>query len=217
MLVSIAYLTLLGLILGQICMKGKLPALVGMLVTGMLLGPYGFDVLSPKLLNISFDLRQWALIIILMRAGLALDFDSLRKVGRPAILLCFVPACFEIAAMVFIAPRLLDISILDAAIMGCVVAAVSPAVVVPKMLNLIDKGIGTKKGIPQMIMAGGSVDDIFVIVLFTIFTTLGGGGDFNAAELAQIPVSITLGLIVGFVSGYLSSLLFEYVEVRDSV
>ncbi len=216
MLLSIAYLSLLALLLGSICVKLRLPALVGMLLSGILLGPFCFNLLSPELLNISVELRQIALVVILMRAGLALDIESLKKVGRPALMLCFVPACFEIAAMIIIAPILIDISYLEAAIMGTVVAAVSPAVVVPKMLKMVDEGIGTKKGIPQMIMAGGSVDDVFVIVLFTSFVTLGQGGEFHASTLTQVPISIVLGLVLGVVSGWCLVKLFKAVHLRDT-
>lgn len=217
MLLSIAYLSLLALLLGSICTKLRLPPLLGMLVSGIILGPNCFNLLSPQLLNISLELRQIALVIILMRAGLALDIKSLRKVGRPALMLCFVPACFEIAGMMIIAPPLLDISLLDAAIMGAVVAAVSPAVVVPKMLKLMEERRGKAKGIPQMIMAAGSVDDVFVIVLFTSFLTLGQGGEFHPESLAMVPVSIILGLLVGVAVGVALVWLFRAVHLRDTV
>ncbi len=217
MLQSIAYLSLLALVLGYIATRLRLPALVGMLLTGIILGPHALDLLSPQLLGISAELRQIALVIILMRAGLALNLADLKKVGRPAILLCFVPACFEIAAMVLIAPRVLGISTLDAAIMGSVIAAVSPAVIVPKMLSLMEEGRGTKRGIPQMLMAGGSVDDVFVIVLFTAFTTLGSGGEFAAADLAQVPISIVVGLVLGVAVGALLVWFFKRVHLRDTV
>ncbi|MFI3290046.1 MAG: cation:proton antiporter [Rikenellaceae bacterium] len=217
MLVSIAYLSLLALLLGSICVKLRLPALVGMLLSGIILGPYCLNLLSPELLSISVELRQIALVIILMRAGLALDIEALKKVGRPALMLCFVPACFEIVAMIVIAPILIDISVLEAAIMGTVVAAVSPAVIVPKMLKMVEEGVGTKKGIPQMIMAGGSVDDVFVIVLFTAFVALGQGGEFHPSTLMQVPISIVLGLVVGFLGGYVLVKLFKAVHLRDTV
>ncbi len=217
MLLSIAYLSLLALLLGSICSRLKLPPLVGMLLAGIILGPYGADLLSGSLLAISVELRQIALVIILMRAGLALDISALRRAGRPALLLCFVPACFEIVAMTLIAPPLLGISTLDAALMGCVIAAVSPAVVVPKMLKLIEEGRGTKRSIPQMIMAGGSVDDIFVIVLFTSLMTLSGGGEFEATQLLEIPISIVLGLVVGIAAGAILTKFFQMVHLRDTV
>ncbi|MFI3303827.1 MAG: cation:proton antiporter [Rikenellaceae bacterium] len=216
MLESVALLILLSLVLGGVATRIGLPALVGMLLAGIILGQSGFDLLSEELMMVSGDLRQIALVIILMRAGLSLDMESLRKVGRPAVLLSFVPACFEIGAMIFIAPKLLGITTLEAAIMGSVVAAVSPAVLVPKMLTFMEKGIGTKRGIPQMMMASGSIDDLFVIVLFTVFTTLGVGGVFDPAELMQIPVAIGLGLILGVVAGYLMVWLFKLVHIRDT-
>ena len=195
MLVSFAYIFLLGLSMGYIFNRLRLPALLGMLISGIILGPYALNALSPSLLSVSVELRQIALVIILMRAGLALDINDLKRVGRPALLMCFVPACFEIAGMMLVAPALLDISLLDAAVMGTVVAAVSPAIIVPKMLYLMENQIGTRKSIPQMIMAGGSVDDVFVIVLFTAFTTLSLGGEVSAASFVQIPVSIVTGLV----------------------
>ncbi len=216
MLTSIAYLSLLALLLGAICIKLRLPALVGMLLTGIILGPYCFNLLSPELLGISQELRQVALVVILLRAGLALDVESLKKVGRPALMLCFVPACFEIAAMIIIAPMLIDITHLEAAIMGAVVAAVSPAVVVPKMLKMVDEGVGTKKSIPQMIMAGGSVDDVFVIVLFTSFVTLGQGEEFHASVLTQVPVAIVLGVVLGVVAGWSLVRFFKRFHLRDT-
>ena len=172
MLTSLALIFLVGMSLGWIVTRLRLPSLLGMLLTGILLGPYVLDLLDVSILGISADLRQLALIIILTRAGLSLNLEDLKKVGRPAVLLCFVPACFEIVGMVTLAPRLLGISLLDAAIMGAVVAAVSPAVIVPKMLRLMELGFGTRRSIPQMILAGASVDDVFVIVMFTAFTGL---------------------------------------------
>ena len=197
MLFSLAVIFLCGMLLGGLCKKLKLPPLLGMLLTGILLGPHALDVLDGSILAISADLRRIALIIILTRAGLNLELADLKRAGRPAVLLCFVPACFEIAGMVLLAPRLLGISVLDAAIMGSVVAAVSPAVIVPKMLRLMEEGRGTRAGIPQMIMAGASVDDVFVIVLFTAFTGLADGGGISAGTLARIPFSIVLGILAG--------------------
>lgn len=217
MLVSFAYIFILGLSLGYIFNKLRLPSLLGMLLTGIILGPYVLNALSPSLLSVSVELRQIALVIILMRAGLALDINDLKKVGRPAILMCFVPACFEIAGMMIIAPKLLGISLLDAAIMGSVVAAVSPAIIVPKMLFLMENKIGTRKSIPQMIMAGGSVDDVFVIVLFTSFVTLSKGGEISAVSFFQIPISIISGLILGIGIGFLLSKFFKNFHMRDSI
>ncbi len=217
MLTSFAYIFLLGMTLGYICQKLRLPALMGMVFTGIILGPYVLDVLSPSLLGISVELRQMALVIILLRAGLALNISELKKVGRPALLMCFLPACFEITGMILIAPRLLDISLMDAAIMGTVVAAVSPAVIVPKMLYLMENKIGTQKSIPQMIMAGGSIDDVFVIVLFTAFTTLASGGEVSTASFLTIPVSIATGLATGVGVGFLLSMYFKKFHMRDSI
>lgn len=217
MLLSLALIFLCGLALGGIFWKLHLPQLLGMLLTGILLGPYVLNLLDSSILGISADLRQIALIIILTRAGLNLDLEDLKKVGRPAALLCFVPAAFEIAGMLLLAPRLLGISLLEAAVMGTVVAAVSPAVVVPGMLKLMEEGYGTKKSIPQMIMAGASVDDVFVIVLFTSFTGLAGGGGISAWDFVRIPVSILLGLAGGILCGILLAFFFRKVHMRDSV
>ncbi len=217
MLTSLALIFLCGLLFGTLFSKLKLPPLLGMLLTGIVLGPYALSLLDPSILSISADLRQLALIIILTRAGLNLDLASLKKVGRPAILMCFVPACFEIGGMLLLAPPLLHISLLEAAIMGTVVAAVSPAVIVPKMLHLMETGYGTKQSIPQLIMAGASVDDVFVIVLFTSFTGLAQGQQISAVSFLSIPVSILLGLLVGAIIGVLLALLFARFHMRDSV
>lgn len=216
MLTSLALIFLLGMLLGSVFTRLRLPGLLGMLLTGIILGPYALDLIDGGILAISADLRQLALVIILTRAGLALDLNDLKRVGRPAVLMCFVPACCEIAGMVLLAPRLLGISVLDAAIMGSVVAAVSPAVVVPRMLRLMEEGYGTDKSIPQLIMAGASVDDVFVIVLFTSFTGLAGGQGFSPARLAGVPVSIALGIAVGIGVGLLFAWVFRKIHVRDS-
>jgi len=217
MLTSLALIFLCGLLLGSIFQKIKLPPLLGMIITGIILGPHTLNLIDQSVLSISSDLRQIALIIILTRAGLNLDINSLKKVGRPAILMCFVPACFEIIGMVLLAPPLLGISILDALIMGTVVAAVSPAVIVPKMLKLIETGYGKDKSIPQMIMAGASVDDVFVIVLFTSFTGLAQGESFSPISLIQVPISIILGIGLGILIGILLGFLFKKVHMRDSI
>jgi len=217
MLTSLAFIFLLGMSLGYIFLKLKLPALLGMLFTGIILGPYVLNLLERPLLDISVDLRQLALVIILTRAGLALDIKDLKKVGRPAVLMCFVPACFEIVGMIVLAPKLLGISVLEAAIMGTVIAAVSPAIIVPKMLFLMEKKYGTKNSIPQMIMAGGSVDDVFVIVLFTAFTGLATGGEISPTSFFQIPVAIFTGLVLGVVVGLLMSRFFKAFHMRDSI
>jgi NhaP-type Na+/H+ or K+/H+ antiporter len=216
MLTGLAFLFLLGMALGWLCQQINLPRLLGMLVTGMLLGSYALNLLSDKLLFISADLRQLALIIILLRAGLSLDVEDLKRIGRPAFLMCFIPASCEILGMVLIAPKLLGISILDAAIMGAVVAAVSPAVVVPKMLYLMEHRFGTNKGIPQMIMAGASVDDVFVIVLFTAFIGLSQGETISAFRLLEVPASLITGLFVGTILGIASSFFFKKFHIRDS-
>lgn len=217
MLTSLAYIFLLALLLGYIFNKLKLPSLLGMLITGIVLGPYALNLIDSSLLSISAELRQAALVIILIRAGLALEISELKKVGRPAILMSFVPALFEIGGMMLIAPPLLGVSLIEAAIMGAVVAAVSPAVIVPKMLYLIESKIGTRKGIPQMIMAAGSVDDVFVIVLFTAFTTLALGGDISTSGFMQIPVSIVTGLALGILVGWALTAYFKKYHMRDSV
>ena len=216
MIFSLALIFLLGMALGRLFGMIGIPRLLGMLVTGIILGPYALDLLDPTLLQISSELRQIALIIILTRAGLNLDIKDLKQVGRPAFLLCFVPACFEIAGTVLLAPRLFDISLLDAAIMGTVIAAVSPAVVVPKMLQLMEKGYGGDKKIPQMVMAGASVDDVFVIVLFTAFTGLATQGNIDATHFLTIPSSIIFGVLGGIAAGLMLSLIFARFHIRDS-
>lgn len=217
MLTSLGFVLLLGLVLGTLAARLRLPSLVGMLLAGILLGPCVLNLLSPSLLNISADLRQLALVIILTRAGLSLDVDDLRRAGRPAILMCFLPATFEVLGMVVLAPRLLGVSTLDAAIMGAVVGAVSPAVIVPRMLRLMEEGYGTSKGIPQMVLAGASVDDVFVIVLFTSFTGMAQGGSFSPAALAGVPVSIVLGAALGLLIGFVLAKFFAKFHMRDSV
>ncbi len=216
MLTGLAFLFLLGMLLGWLCQQVHLPRLLGMIVTGMLLGSYSLNLLSDKLLSISADLRQLALIIILLRAGLSLDIQDLKRIGRPALLMCFVPATFEILGMVLFAPILLGVSVLEAAIMGSVVAAVSPAVVVPKMLYLMENRFGTDKGIPQMIMAGASVDDVYVIVLFTAFTGLAQGEIITALRLLDVPVSLLTGLCFGALLGIMSAFFFKKFHIRDT-
>lgn len=217
MLTSLALIFLLGIFLGKIATKLKLPALVGMILAGMILSPYGLNLLDSSILGISADLRQLALVIILIRAGLSLDINDLKKVGRPAILLCFVPALFEIAGIVLIAPKLLGVSTLEAAVMGAVVAAVSPAVIVPRMINLMEKGYGKDKSIPLMLMAGASVDDVFVIVLFYAFTSLVSGGSVSISSFVQIPISIALGIILGVICGIVVAYVFPKLNFRNSI
>lgn len=216
MLLSLAYVFLCGMVLAWVFRKLHMPSLMGMLVTGFVLGPYALNLLDEKILLISPDLRQLALIIILTRAGLNLSMDDLRAVGRPAVLLCFVPALFEIAATVALAPWLMGVSVLDAALIGSVLAAVSPAVVVPRMLQLMEKGYGTQKRIPQMVMAGASVDDVFVIVLFTAFSGMAAGQGYHAARLLAVPSAIGLGILAGMLTGTALSWLFTHFHIRDS-
>lgn len=217
MLLSIALILLCGMLMGSICKKLHIPSLAGMLITGIFLGPYVFNLIDSSILTVSADLRKIALIIILTRAGLSLDLDDLKQVGRPAILMCFLPACFEILGMVLIAPKLLGISVLEAAIMGAVVGAVSPAVVVPKMIKLLEEGYGVKKSIPQLILAGASVDDVFVIVMFTAFTGLAQGQSVSVRSFVNIPISIATGIAVGLITGIALALFFEKVHLRDTV
>lgn len=217
MLTSFALILLVGVVLGGAAQRLRLPSLVGMLLGGILLGPSVLHWLSPAMLDISADLRQLALIIILTRAGLSLNIGDLKRVGRPAVLMCFLPACFEIAGMVLLAPALLGISRLDAAIMGAVVGAVSPAVIVPRMLRLMEEGWGAKHCIPQLVLAGASVDDVFVIVVFTAFTGVAQGGAVSPLTFATVPVSIVLGVAGGVLLGGVLAVLFRRVHMRDSV
>lgn len=209
MLTSLAFIFLVGLSMAAICQKLKLPRIIGMLITGIVLGPYVLDLLDPSILSISSELRQMALIIILLKAGLSLDLADLKKVGRPAIMMSCVPASFEILAFFLFAPYLLGVSRIEAAVMGAVLGAVSPAVVVPRMVQLMDSKYGTEKSIPQLILAGASCDDIFVIVLFTAFVSMAQGGQVNFMDFVNIPVSILLGIALGVAAGYLLSLFFE--------
>lgn len=215
MLLSIALILLVGMSMGWICRKIKLPGLLGMLITGIVLGPYVLNMLDIKLLGMSADLRKIALIIILTRAGLGLDLTSLKKIGRPAVLMCFVPATFELAGMLLLAPRLMGMSLLEAAVMGAVLAAVSPAVVVPRMVKLMEEGYGVKEGIPQLILAGASVDDVYVIVLFSTFSGMMQGEGASVIRFVNIPVSIILGMIIGLTIGILLAFYFQKVHIRD--
>lgn len=217
MLISLCVIMLSGLFLGWICKKIRFPSLFGMIIAGIIIGPYALNLIDRSVLDVSSDIRRIALIVILIRAGLKLDLLDLKKVGRPAVLMCFVPACFEIIGMVVLAPMLLKISVLDAAIMGAVIGAVSPAVIVPRMIKLIDEGYGTDKGIPQMILAGASVDDVFVIVMFTTFTGLAQGGEISILRFVNIPVSIVTGIIVGLVAGFLFVKWFSKINIRATV
>lgn len=217
MLTSIALILLLGLLLGSLFSKMKLPSLLGMILVGIILSPYALNLIDASILNISGDLRQIALVIILTRAGLSLDLSDLKKVGRPAILMCFVPACFEILGTVLLAPKLLGVTTLEAAIIGSVIAAVSPAVVVPRMIRLMEEGYGQTNHIPQLILAGASVDDVFVIVVFTAFTSLASTGNLSATSFLQIPISIILGILLGGIVGSVLVIFFRKFHMRDSV
>ncbi len=217
MLLSIALILLVGMALGWVCQKCKLPRLLGMLITGILLGPYVLNVLDASLLFISAEIRKIALIIILTRAGLSLDISGLKKLGRPAIMMCFVPATFEILGMILLAPKLLGVSTLEAAVMGAVLAAVSPAVVVPRMVKLMEEGYGTKAGIPQLILAGASVDDVYVIVLFTTFINMIQGNGISVIRFINIPFSIVFGIAIGLFSGWILAKFFEKIHIRDTV
>ncbi|MFQ7001861.1 MAG: cation:proton antiporter [Clostridium sp.] len=216
MLLSIALILIIGMFMGWICQRIKLPSLLGMLITGIILGPYVLNLLDGSILNISAELRKIALIIILTRAGLGLDLSGLKKIGRPAILMCFVPASFELLGMVLIAPKVMGLSILEATILGSVLAAVSPAVVVPRMVKMMDEGYGTNKGIPQLILAGASVDDVYVIVLFSTFTGIMQGKGTSILSFINIPISIILGICIGLFIGYLLAFYFKKIHIRDT-
>lgn len=216
MLFSISLIMLVGMLSGYICQRMKLPGLLGMILTGIILGPYVFNLIDASIINISAELRKIALIIILTRAGLSQDISELKQVGRPAVLMCFVPATFEILGMIIIAPKLLGISIVEAAVMGTVVAAVSPAVIVPKMIKLMEEGYGSQKNIPQMILAGASVDDVYVIVMFTAFTSLASGKNVSIISFVNIPVSILMGIFVGSMIGVILSAFFKKIHIRDT-
>lgn len=217
MLKSIALIMLIGMSAGWVCRKVKLPGLIGMLFTGIILGPYVLNMLDSSILLVSADIRKIALVIILTRAGLTLNLEDLKKVGRPAFLMCFVPATFEMIGMIILAPRLLDVSLIESAVIGAVVAAVSPAVVVPEMIKLMEEGYGTKQGIPQLILAGASVDDVYVIVMFTAFTSLAQGSNVSVMSFVNIPVSIIFGIIIGIIIGKALAVVWKKVHIRDTV
>ena len=217
MLLSLALIFTVGLILGEIFTKLKLPGFLGMIITGMILGPHVLDLISSDILNISSDLRTMALVVILVRAGLSLDISDLKKIGRPAILMAFIPATLEIIAVVIFAPLIFGIGYLEAAILGSVLAAVSPAVIVPKMIKLMDEKYGQEKRIPHLIMASASVDDIYVIVLFTSFLSMYSSGDLSVASLVEVPIAIIVGVLIGALLGYILSVFFAKFRVRDTV
>lgn len=216
MLLSISLILLVGMSVGWICKKMKLPSLLGMLITGIVLGPYMLNLLDDSILGISAELRKIALIIILTRAGLGLDLSGLKKIGRPAVLMCFVPASLELLGILLIAPKLLGISMLEAAILGAVLAAVSPAVVVPRMVKLMEEGYGVREGIPQLILAGASVDDVYVIVLFSTFLGMIQGESASIIHFINIPISIVLGVGIGFLIGVILAYYFKKVHIRDT-
>lgn len=216
MLLSIALILLVGMCMSWICQKIKLPGLLGMLATGVVLGPYVLNLLDGSIFGISSELRKIALIIILTRAGLGLDLSGLKKIGRSAVMMCFVPASFELLGMLLLAPKLMGISLLEAAIMGAVLAAVSPAVVVPRMVKMMEEGYGVKEGIPQLILAGASVDDVYVIVLFSTFVGMMQGKGASVISFVNIPVSIILGIIIGLITGTLLGYFFKRVHIRDT-
>lgn len=217
MLLSIGMIILAGLLLGWIVSKIQLPRIIGMLLAGMLLGPYVLNVLDSSIIDMSGDLRKIALIIIIAKAGLSLDITDLKRIGRPAIMLCFVPATLELIAFVLFAPFIMGVTLLQAAILGAVMGAVSPAVTVPRLTKMIDEGIGVKKGIPQMLIAGASADDIYVIVLFTTLVGLEAGGNMNALSLLRIPEEIILGAVTGGILGVILAVNFKKVHIRDSL
>lgn len=217
MLTSIAVILLLGLLLGSIFSKLKLPSLLGMIIVGIILSPYALNLIDSSIINISADLRQIALVIILTRAGLSLNVADLKKVGRPAVLMCFVPACAEIVGTIILASPLLGVTPLEAAIIGSIISAVSPAVIVPRMIKLIDEGYGREHSIPQLILAGASVDDVFVIVVFTALISLASTGTVSDVSFLQIPVSILTGVMTGAFIGNLLVIFFKNFHMRDSV
>ncbi|WP_311370774.1 cation:proton antiporter [Anaerococcus hydrogenalis] len=215
MLISLGLIIIIGLILGFICKKIKIPALIGMLFTGIILGPHVLNLIDPKTLSISAELRQIALIIILIKAGLSLDISDLKKAGKSAVLLSFLPASFEILGYFIFARIFFKISPIDALLMGSVLAAVSPAVVVPRMVKLIEEKRGVDKSIPQMILAGASCDDIFVLVLFSSFLSMAKGEDVSLISLLNVPVSIILGILFGSIIGFILYYIFEYFYKKD--
>lgn len=215
MLLSLALIFIIGIFMADIFSRLKLPRIIGMLLTGIIIGSYVLDLLDPLILGISSELRQIALIIILIKAGLSLNLSDLKKVGRPAVMMSFVPACFEIIGYIIFAPLLLKLTIVESAVMGAVLSAVSPAVVVPRMVSLIEEKIGTEKSIPQMILAGASCDDVFVIVLFSTFVTMAQGGTVHISDFLDIPVSIVSGVLIGTVAGLILNIVLKFQ--KDSI
>lgn len=216
MLLSLGLIFIMGLLMASLCKKIRLPRIIGMLFTGILLGSFGLDFIDGSILNISSDLRQMALIVILIKAGLSLNISDLKQVGRPAVLMAFLPACFEMLAYFIFAPILLGLSYVEALVMGAVLAAVSPAIVIPSMVSLIEKKRGTDKSIPQLILAGASCDDIFVIVLFTSFTAMAVSSELNALSLLNVPISVVIGVAFGGAIGFALHQFFEYYYNKDT-
>lgn len=217
MFASLAFVFLFGMLGAAVLERMRLPRMIGMLLVGILIGPYALGLLDSSILAISGDLRKLALMLILLRAGLSLDLGDLKKVGRPAILMAFVPATFEVAAFVLFAPTILGITHMEAAVMGAVLGAVSPAVVVPRMVRLMEEKRGTAQGVPQMIMAGASCDDVYVIVLFTTFARMAQGGEVRLADFAAVPCSIVLGALTGTVCGWLLSRFFARCSLNQTM
>ncbi|MCR5231821.1 MAG: cation:proton antiporter [Acholeplasmatales bacterium] len=206
-----------GILGGFIFEKIKLPKLVWYIILGILIGPSVLNIVDDTLINISSYLRQIALVIILTRSGLSLDINNLKKIGRPAILMCFVPACFEIVGVTIFAPMFLGISYLEALLLGSVLAAVSPAVVVPRMIKLMDERYGKEHNVPELIMAGASCDDIFVIVLFYSFKNLVVTSNFDAWTIGQIPLSIISGIALGILVGMLIVLIINKLKMNKVI
>lgn len=217
MLFSLSLILILGFSLSGIFNRLKIPGLLGMIITGIILGPFALDLISADILTISSDLRKIALIVILARAGLSLDLEDLKRVGRPAILMCFIPATLEILAIMLLGPSLMGLTLAESAILGAILAAVSPAVIVPRMLYLMESGYGKKNSIPHLILAGASVDDIYVIVLFTAFLGMFQGESFDAASLARVPVSIISGIALGIIFGFSLVRIFKILHIRDTI
>lgn len=217
MLLSIGLIILTGLLMGWVFSKLYLPRIIGMLIAGIILGPQVLNVLDTSVISMSGDLRKIALIIIIAKAGLSLNISDLRRIGRPAVMLCFIPATLELLAFVLFAPLIMDVTVLQAAILGAVMGAVSPAVTVPRLTKMIDDGYGVKKGIPQMLIAGASADDIYVIVLFSTLVGLEAGGSVSVLNFLRIPMEIVSGAVLGTVLGIFMALYFKKVHMRDSL
>lgn len=217
MLLSIALIVLLSLMLAKIMQMIKIPSIIGLLMTGIILGPFVLNLIDGRILEISGELRQIALIVILLRAGLSLKLEDLKRIGRPALLMAFLPATFELLGVVILGQLLFNLTLLESAILGTILAAVSPAVVVPRMLKLMKSGYGKEKRIPHVILAGASLDDVYVIILFTSFLQSFLQGDFSLSMIYQIPLSVILGIGLGLLIGYLSVKFFKKFHMRDTI